>query len=82
MQAQERKGRYMYIAWVDDTQQRSAANAEQGPENRSQRHMAEIQKLVSLLVKGQEDDRVRTHDQLCELKKQVAEIRAVVEAKE
>lgn len=44
--------------------------------------MAEIQKLVSLLVKGQEEDRVRTHDQLCELKKQVAEIRAAVEAKE
>jgi hypothetical protein len=69
MQAQERKGRYMYIAWVDDTQQRSAASAEQGPENRGLRQMAEIQKLVTLMVKGQEDDRVRMHDQMCELKK-------------
>jgi hypothetical protein len=82
MQAQERKGRFMYIAWVDDTQQRSAANADEGPENRSLRQMAEIQKLVALLVKGQEEDRVRTHDQLCELKKQLAEIRAAVDAKE
>ena len=84
MQAQERKGRYMYIAWVDDTQQRSASNAtnNQGPESRGLRQLAEIQKMVALMVKGQEEDRVRMHDQLCALKKQVAEIGAAVEAKQ
>ena len=82
MQAQERKGRYMYIAWVDDTQQMYAANAEQNSENRGLKQIAEIQRMVALMAKGQEEDRVRMHDQLCEIKKQVAEMRAALDAKE